>query len=533
MSTFNQNSGTAVPTLINSSSVLVTGNAASANALTVRQFGGGNVFSAQTTTGSTALFVGANGNVGVGTTNPQYPLDVNGQIRSVYPILADSTATGSNYSIMRMTTGGDGNNYIQSAAAQTGGSTANLIFSGWFGGGESMRITSAGRVGIGVATPAAPLTAYMAAGGSRIAGLGSGDVYMTLGQDGTGGTNGSYIQCYAGGSSTAIGTTAYRLLLQPYGSSVIIGGAADNGNRLQVNGISNFTGNVGIGTPSPGYIFEVSNSTASTSTSFLGLTNPYVFGFNTGLNIGSSIVYSSRWQGDGVSGVVEMCKIDGRKENSANYGDSYLAFQTRYETNRGLGGAGTLTEKMRISGNGNIGIGTTNPTNLLHLHATGAAFQTTTGGIILQRSDVNTAWIIAGPDTGNTLRIVNNAAQGVQLVNGTTSWAAFSDSRLKNIIEPISNAITKVDSLNAVLYSWKSDDTNASHPGLIAQDVLEVQPEAVSEGVDGMLSVRYTELIPLAFAAIKELSAQNKALEARLAALEQSLEGTIGSRLGA
>jgi hypothetical protein len=78
--------------------------------------------------------------------------------------------------------------------------------------------------------------------------------------------------------------------------------------------------------------------------------------------------------------------------------------------------------------------------------------------------------------------------------------------------------------LNAVLYSWKSDDTNASHPGLIAQDVLEVQPEAVSEGVDGMLSVRYTELIPLAFAAIKELSAQNKALEARLAALEQSLE---------
>ena len=117
-------------------------------------------------------------------------------------------------------------------------------------------------------------------------------------------------------------------------------------------------GNVGIGTTSPGYILEVSNSTASTSTSFLGLTNPYVFGFNTGLNIGSSIVYSSRWQGDGGSGVVEMCKIDGRKEQNANYGDSYLAFQTRYETNRGLGGAGTLTEKMRITGIGNVGIGT-------------------------------------------------------------------------------------------------------------------------------------------------------------------------------
>jgi hypothetical protein len=131
----------------------------------------------------------------------------------------------------------------------------------------------------------------------------------------------------------------------------------------------NPSGYVGVGTTSPGYILEVSNSTASTSTSFLGLTNPYVFGFNTGLNIGSSIVYSSRWQGDGGSGVVEMCKIDGRKENSANYGDSYLAFQTRYETNRGLGGAGTLAEKMRITGAGNVGIGTASPTDPLTVQA--------------------------------------------------------------------------------------------------------------------------------------------------------------------
>jgi hypothetical protein len=56
----------------------VTGNAVSSNALTVRQFGTGNVFSAQTTTGSTALFVGANGNVGVGTGNPSASLDISG-----------------------------------------------------------------------------------------------------------------------------------------------------------------------------------------------------------------------------------------------------------------------------------------------------------------------------------------------------------------------------------------------------------------------------------------------------------------------
>jgi hypothetical protein len=173
--------------------------------------------------------------------------------------------------------------------------------------------------------------------------------------------------------------------------------------------------------------------------------------------------------------------------------------------------------------NGRVGIGTGSPTNLLSLYATGSAFQASTGGIILQRSDVATSWTISGPDGGNTLRIVNASSVGVQLVNTTTAWAASSDSRLKNIIEPIANAISKTNQLSTVIYSWKTDETNAPHPGLIAQEVLEVQPEAVSEGIDGMLSVRYTELIPLAFAAIKELSSENTALKARLDSIEARL----------
>jgi hypothetical protein len=54
----------------------VTGNAASANALTVRQFGAGNVFSASNAAGTVGLFVSATSNVGVGTTNPQNLLQV-------------------------------------------------------------------------------------------------------------------------------------------------------------------------------------------------------------------------------------------------------------------------------------------------------------------------------------------------------------------------------------------------------------------------------------------------------------------------
>lgn len=70
------------------------------------------------------------------------------------------------------------------------------------------------------------------------------------------------------------------------------------------------------------------------------------------------------------------------------------------------------------------------------------------------------------------------------------------------------------------------------HTGLIAQDVLKVQPEAVSSDKDGMYGVRYTELIPLAFAAIKDLSALVQTQQATIDALTTrlaALEGTIGS----
>jgi hypothetical protein len=75
MSTFNQGVPQ-VPTLINSSNVFIFGNTSSGNALSVQQLGAGNVATFQTTTGATAMFIGANGRVGLGTTNPATALDV-------------------------------------------------------------------------------------------------------------------------------------------------------------------------------------------------------------------------------------------------------------------------------------------------------------------------------------------------------------------------------------------------------------------------------------------------------------------------
>jgi hypothetical protein len=115
--------------------------------------------------------------------------------------------------------------------------------------------------------------------------------------------------------------------------------------------------------------------------------------------------------------------------------------------------------------------------------------------------------------------VLNSSSVGVRLDNGATSWASQSDERLKNIIKPIANALEKVDQLHPVIYSWKADNTNEPHPGLIAQDVIKVQPEAVSYDESSIMNVRYTELIPLAFAAIKELKQENENLKSQLKAI--------------
>ena len=106
---------------------------------------------------------------------------------------------------------------------------------------------------------------------------------------------------------------------------------------------------------------------------------------------------------------------------------------------------------------------------------------------------------------------------GPYLANGGTSWTNSSDERLKNITGEIQNGLSKVCSLRAAEYTWKSDQSAKPQVGLIAQDVLAVLPEIVDVPQDGMLDkdgnlvgmgVDYNGVIPLLVAAIKELKAE-------------------------
>ena len=130
---------------------------------------------------------------------------------------------------------------------------------------------------------------------------------------------------------------------------------------------------------------------------------------------------------------------------------------------------------------------------------------------------------IKGGTTYSTYTVTaGGSTGGVSLTSGATAWTSASDERLKDIIEPITDAAAKVSTLRAVIGKYKTDEEGTRRSFLIAQDVQAVLPEAVTEGRNSKedeteyLQVAYTEVIPLLVAAIKELSAQVTALQAKV-----------------
>lgn len=125
------------------------------------------------------------------------------------------------------------------------------------------------------------------------------------------------------------------------------------------------------------------------------------------------------------------------------------------------------------------------------------------------------------------------------------AWSG-SDERLKKDIQPITEALTKVDALNGVTFAFRRDEFPTEHLdslrniGFIAQEVEAIIPEAVRTGLNGFKAVNYGALVSLAVEAIKEQQAivnrqqsliltQQKQLDdlsARLAALEKTPQQT-------
>ena len=95
----------------------------------------------------------------------------------------------------------------------------------------------------------------------------------------------------------------------------------------------------------------------------------------------------------------------------------------------------------------------------------------------------------------------------------------ISDKRLKKDIQPIENALWKVNQINGCTFTYLKDDRKSA--GLIAQDLEKVLPSAVIEdqavfhGEEGETykTVQYDQVIGLLVEAIKELNAKVEGLE--------------------
>lgn len=116
----------------------------------------------------------------------------------------------------------------------------------------------------------------------------------------------------------------------------------------------------------------------------------------------------------------------------------------------------------------------------------------------------------------------------------------LSDARYKSNIQQINaTALAKITALNPVQYTMLSGEAiafanteptdttstmtmitsnedlskaNQIHYGLLAQEVKELYPELVYEDSAGVMSINYTELIPLLIQAVQDLSEQVSAL---------------------
>jgi len=238
--------------------------------------------------------------------------------------------------------------------------------------------------------------------------------------------------------------------------------------------------------------------------------------------------------GDGVSGCSAYVLQGGAGSNTVGMftdnGSGILTFGTNF------------TERMRIDTSGNV---LANGTSSADSNAKIQAFSPSgngaqgwigsfTGGSGGGRANQNVGYMIGQTDlkiyadwdgSGNPRNKINVSAvsSGVQLTSGATSWAAISDERQKDIIEPIINGLTKVTSLRTVIGKYKIDADDRRRVFLIAQDVQAVLPEAVVIEDEGQetekLLLSYTDVIPLLVASIKELKAELDTVKAELVAL--------------
>ena len=274
-------------------------------------------------------------------------------------------------------------------------------------------------------------------------------------------------------------------------------------------------GNVGIGTTDPNQLLHTVGGTVkieSDGGNAAGAILELKHANNNTTDVCATINFTNNAGG--------YAAIEGGTTGANNTG--YLAFKTD--------NAGTQGEAVRILGNGNVGIGTDNPGYKLTVSSgtadIGILTASSDSGSYVGFLDNATSTIPKIGAVGN--KLILDASQYVGIKRTDPSYAldvsgtiratgdviAYSDARVKENVETIPNALDKVKAMRGVGYNKIGEERRSI--GVIAQEMLEVMPEAVHKDDSGMYSVAYGNLVGVLIEAMKEQQAQIDELKAQL-----------------
>lgn len=272
---------------------------------------------ASVTTGTERMRIDAAGNVGIGTTS------LSGGKLSV-----NSGASATSNSLLLFSSDGTYNPYLQIEHSSAGvkifnsssyGSPSNNLI---FGNGnipETMRIDSAGNVGIGTTTPGQKLEV-------------SGSAYFTGGVAGQGA---HILRDGATGGGVYSSQTGNTNLVAPGANSVIF--QTNSAERMRIDS----SGNVGIGTTTPGAKLDVAG--AKDATNFIVSAPLSTVGGGAFTNY-SELLFKNTAAANSDAAI----RAYGNAWSSAG---SVLSFLTSNNS--------AVTERMRLDASGNLGLGVT------------------------------------------------------------------------------------------------------------------------------------------------------------------------------
>ena len=369
--------------------------------------------------------------------------------------------------------GGTSFNAIRMNVTDTASAAASRLISLQINGSERFSVRKdgqgyfAGNVGIGTTSPAQRLHVNGNAllGGSPAAQWGG----ITLATDvaiqqaapvlnfvnAAGSTRFGYIfHSGAGGNVEFLNQQAGAMLL-----------GTNNAERMRIEA----TGNIGIGTSAPGSTLDVAG-TIRTSASGSDPGTGSVFYFVGSGNFQSVIAGAA------------------------------FAVHT--------GNNNARIERMRIDISGNVLVGTSATEGPSRMSVVSTA---STTACISYRNTAGAgstyAYFLNGGNTAQIGSITNSGNTG-------TAYNTSSDARLKHDIVEAPEASDLIDAIKVRSFKWNVDNSEQRY-GFVAQELVEVAPEAVHqpEDEDQMMAVDYSKLVPML---VKEI----QSLRARVAQLE-------------